>query len=417
MQSRISVGVAVGLDEVAASWRVREGVMEWSMSLAADGHGSFSAESLRLAFADLRVRLPVRARTTLAIAILPPLARLRRVELPRMSDEDRRLAVSRVVERHFVGLSAPVVCAIERQMGEGTVVPFLSAAVPSALIQDLEEVTAECGWIIDRFVTGQMAWMTAGMRQWRELRRGDARLVVADTRETTILMIHAGALSVARRSRAGAGLQPDGATASRSFVFGDGTRSAAQIAAGAASATRSLQLIPDAARQARVEAQLRVARWLLSVAVACVVAAGGVYRWGLSHHLSAVADQRKAIRPRVTNAVASRDTLDLLLRSINAMRSLESATPRWSSAIARIVVALPQDASLITLRADGDSVSIDGQASDGASVFAAFRSTPGVVDIRATAPIRQELAVGESSIERWTIALRVARVVAAQGHK
>jgi len=302
-------------------------------------------------------------------------------------------------------------------MGEGTVVPFLSAAVPSALIQDLEEVTAECGWIIDRFVTGQMAWMTAGMRQWRELRRGDARLVVADTRETTILMIHAGALSVVRRSRAGVGLQPDGATASRSFVFGDGTRSAVQIAAGAASSTRSLQLIPDAVRQARGEGQLRVARWLLSVAVACVVAAGGVYRWGLSHHLSAVADQRKAIRPRVTNAVASRDTLDLLLRSINAMRSLESATPRWSSAIARIVVALPQDASLITLRADGDSVSLDGQASDGASVFAAFRSTPGVVDIRATAPIRQELAVGESSIERWTIALRVARVVAAQGHK
>jgi hypothetical protein len=205
--------------------------------------------------------------------------------------------------------------------------------------------------------------------------------------------------------------------ASRSFILGDGTRSATLIAAGAASVTRSLQLVSDAARQARREAHLRVIRWLLCATAACVVAAGGVYRWGLSRHLSAIAIHRQAIRPRVTSAVAARDTLDLLLRSINAMRSLERATPRWSSAIARIVVALPQDVSLITLRADGDSVTLDGQAIDAASVFAALRSTPGVVDIRATAPIRQELAVGESSIERWTIALRVARIVAGQGDK
>ena len=186
---------------------------------------------------------------------------------------------------------------------------------------------------------------------------------------------------------------------------------------GSTKHTRSPELIHDATRQARSEAQLRVTRWLLCATAACVVAAGGVYRWGLSRHLSVVAIQRNAIRPRVTGAVAARDTLDLLLRSISAMRLVERVTPRWSSAIARIVVALPEDASLITLRADGDSVSLDGQASDAASVFTAFRSTPGVVDVRATAPIRQELAVGESPIERWTIALRVARMVAAQGNK
>jgi hypothetical protein len=417
MQSRISVGVAIGVDSVAASWRTPEGMTEWSTSIAHDGHGSLSAEILRSAFADLRVRLPFHARATLAIAILPPLARVRRVELPRMRDEDRRLAISRVAERHFVGLPTPVVCAIERQTREGSVVPFLVAAASSALIQDLEQAAAECGWIIDRFVPGQIVWMTTGMRRWRELRRGDGRLVVADTHETTVLMIRGGALSVARRSRPGAGLSPDGAMASRSFILGDGTRSATLIAAGAASVTRSLQLVSDAARQARREAHLRVIRWLLCATAACVVAAGGVYRWGLSRHLSAIAIHRQAIRPRVTSAVAARDTLDLLLRSINAMRSLERATPRWSSAIARIVVALPQDVSLITLRADGDSVTLDGQAIDAASVFAALRSTPGVVDIRATAPIRQELAVGESSIERWTIALRVARIVAGQGDK
>jgi hypothetical protein len=417
MPSRLVVGVAIGVDSLTATWYARGGTMEWSASLARDGHSPPPAEALRAAFADLRLRLPAVARTALAIAILPPLARVRRIELPCMSDDDRRLAVSRVAERYFIGLGELVVCAVERLKREGAVVPFLAAAVSCSFISDLEQIAGECGWLIDRIVPAHAAWVAAGATQWRELRRGDGRLAIPGARETTVLMIRGGGLCIARRVRRGAALLSVEADAKRSLILGDGNRSAALIAADAARITRSLELTPDATRKARRNALVRVTRWLLCVAAACFVAACGVYRWGLSHHLAAIAVQRNALRPRVNAAVAARDTLDRLLRSIDAMQSREHAAPRWSSAVARIALALPGDASLIALRADGDSISLDGQAGDAASVFAALRSAPGLAGVRSTAPIRQELTIGQSSIERWTIALRVAENVAARGDK
>jgi hypothetical protein len=83
-------------------------------------------------------------------------------------------------------------------------------------------------------------------------------------------------------------------------------------------------------------------RRLFGVAAACVVAAGGVYRWGLSRRLDIVAEQRSALRSRVNAAVAERETLDQLTRSVNAIQSLERHSPRWSATVARIAVALPE---------------------------------------------------------------------------
>jgi hypothetical protein len=203
-------------------------------------------------------------------------------------------------------------------------------------------------------------------------------------------------------------LSGDGAS-SKSILLGQAGRSPALIAADAARFTHSLQLLSDSARRARINAQARVTRRLFGVAAACVIAAGGVYRWGLSRHLDIIVQQRSALRSRVSAAVAARDTLDHLTRSVNAIQSLERQSPRWSATVARIAVALPRDASLIALRADGDSVSLEGQAGNAAAVFAVLRSVPGIVDVRSTTPIRQELTVGQRSIERWSLAFRVNR--------
>ena len=406
--SRVFVGVAIGVDSIAATWRARGRAMEWNASLAHDGRDARSADVLRPAFADLRALLPSDAHATLAIAILPPLVRVRRVELPRMSDEDRRLAVSRAAERHFVGLTEPVVCAVERRQRSGSIVSFLAAAASNAFISDLEQIASECGWVVDRFVPAHVAWLMAAKKQWPELRRGDGKVIVPDTAETTALIVRRGALESVRRLRSSGTLLDDGAS-SKSIILGQAGRSPALIAADAAQFTQSLQLLSDSARPARFNAQARVTRWLFAVAAACVVAAGGIYRWGLSRHLAIVAEQRSALRSRVGAAVAERDTLDHLTRSVNAIQSLERHSPRWSATVARIAVALPRDASLIALRADGDSVSLEGQAGNAAAVFATLRSVPSIVDVRSTTPIRQELTIGRSSIERWSLAFRVDR--------
>ncbi len=406
--SRVFVGVAIGADSIAAVWRARGRTMEWTASLARDGIGPRSVDVIRTAFTDMRALFPSEARVTLAVALLPPLVRLRRIEVPRMSGEDVRLAVSRAAERHFVGLVGPVVCAVERRKSSGSVMPFLAAASSSAFISDLEQVAGECGWGIDRFIPAHVAWLVAAKKECAELRRGDGRVVVPDLAETTVLVVRRGALEVARRLRPSEAPQNDGAD-SRSITVGEPSRSAALVAADAARFTRSLQLLSDSTRQARFNAQARAMRRLFGVASACVIGGAGIYRWGLARQLAIIAEQRSTLRSRVNTAVSARETLDHIVRSVNAIQSLERHSPRWSATVARIAVVLPRDASLIALRADADSVSLEGQAGNAAAVFAALRSVPGVVDVRSTTPIRQELAVGQESIEHWTLAFRVDR--------
>jgi hypothetical protein len=210
--SRVFVGVAIGADAIAAIWRARGRAMEWNASLASDGRGVPSTDVLRFAFAPLAALLPSDARVTLAVAILPPLVRVRRIELPRMCDEDRRLAVSRAAERHFVGLAEPVMCAVERRQRSGSIVPFLAAAASNAFISDLEQIAGEYGWVVDRFVSAHVGWLVAAKKQSAELRRGDGRVIVPGTSETTVLIVRRGALAIARRLRSNGLLLDDGAS-------------------------------------------------------------------------------------------------------------------------------------------------------------------------------------------------------------
>src|ERR1044071_4318439 len=99
MSQRLRVGVAVGSNSLAAEWRAVGKTTAWTVSFGLDGSVRPTADMLRSAFADLQTRLPS-DRASLAIAILPPLARLRRIEMPRMTDEECRRAVTRSAERY-----------------------------------------------------------------------------------------------------------------------------------------------------------------------------------------------------------------------------------------------------------------------------------------------------------------------------
>jgi hypothetical protein len=241
-------------------------------------------------------------------------------------------------------------------------------------------------------------------------------LVIPGTGETSTLLVNGGKISIVRRLRSSEtspGVTSLDKPAQARFFIGDHeSRSPAMIAAEAAAKTHSLEFVPDSERRARLNRQVRVSRLLMGVAVACVLASAGAYRRGLSHQLDAITSQRGALRARVTQAMAARDTLASLAGSINAIGALHRSAPRWSAVFSRIAIALPRDASLIGLRADGDSVTLEGQASNASAVFGALRSAPSVVGVRSTAPIRQELTVDKGSVERWTLALRVAHDVA-----
>src|SRR4029078_11311301 len=123
-----------------------------------------SREAIEHSLSQLRQELGNPGRVVVSLAVLPPLLRFRRIQLPRMSNEDRRLAVSRSAERYFLGLGDCVLCAIQ-PLGGGTrsAAPFLAAAVSAALITDLSAVVAEFGWEIDRILPAHSAWLSAGL--------------------------------------------------------------------------------------------------------------------------------------------------------------------------------------------------------------------------------------------------------------
>jgi hypothetical protein len=417
MKRRVRVGVAVGSSSIAAAWRDGAEDREWHFETKAESNGLPSLESLRIALTELRERARLGVGSRIAIAVLPPLSRIRHIELPRMRDDERRLAVERSAERHFLGLAEPVLCATYT-LGRGSrsIVPFLVAGVPSQLIRDLSQVVSELGFAIERTVPAQAAWAQAAIERWPKARRGTATIQVAHADEQTLARLESGRLRSTRRLRPGAAESAVGDNPQFSIGVAEG-ECAAIVAARAALSRVALEWLSDAEREKRKRRAARVPRVLVGVAAALAIVSAASYRMGLSRDRQVVAAQRVHLHAKLTGAMAARDTLTALSTATKAIATLERSAPRWSAVLSQAAVGLPSDASIASLRAEGDSVMMSGQASNAAGVFAALRGAPGIVGIRSTAPIRQELAAGQQANERWTLTIHVAHDVAAGGRR
>jgi hypothetical protein len=115
--------------------------------------------------------------------------------------------------------------------------------------------------------------------------------------------------------------------------------------------------------------------------------------------------------------MAARDSLATLNETLNAIASLEQSSARWTALLGRVATSLPREASLTSMRADGDSASFDGEAANASLVFSALRTAPGILAVSPAAPIRQETAPGAPPIERWMISTRVDHRAAVAGRR
>lgn len=422
MNSRVTIGIALGESSLTASWVDGRSARRWHGTMESIAATELRLDVMRSAFAELRLAVGAGARVALSIAILPPLARVRHVVLPRMSNDERRLALSHAAERHFLGLGESVLCAVER-LGRGTrsAVPFLAAAVPAGLIADITALTTELGWKVDRILPAHSAWLTAALERWPSVRRGRACIIVEGDAETTVLQLNAGSLTLVRRVRVcdPTPTSADGDSEIERKVIPSATGEAAPAAIAAHHAMRArwLEIVPDAERKARDIRDIRFSRRLVIAAVACIIAAAGVYRWSLARQLDAVAAERAMLRARVERAIAAHDSLAELGHGTAAIESLEQSAPRWSAVLSRIAIELPPDVLVDVFRGDADSVTMQGQATNASGVFSALRGTQGVVSVRSNAPIQQELLAGHESSERWTLTLHVAHAAAARDGK
>lgn len=399
----LRVGVAVGEDVFAASWA--GGSSEWTTAFSAGP----TAEAIGEACADVN-RLIEAKRVIASVAILPALARMRRIELPRMSEDDYRLAVTTNAQRYFLGLGQSPVCGTVRigTRKRGCDVPLLAFAASSELIESIAIGLTSAGWTIERIVPAHTAWVASVVRRHPSSRRESASIGVRMPRETNIVEVEAGSITGVRRLRAGETLQPI-EPARRWFVIGSGEpdQSAARIAAAAAPLERRFEIIPDSSRRARAARDRRVTRLFGMVACANLLIAAVAFRWRLERQLTIVAARRSAIHERASRAMTAQDSVRRLVERIAAMAELERSAPRWSAVLSRIVVALPADAELASIRAESDSVMIDGQATDASRVLSGLQRTAAVRSTKVSSPILHELSADQVALERWRLALRI----------
>lgn len=343
--------------------------------------------------AEVLAGLQARARgerLALHVALLPPLVQLRTVELPHMSESDARRVIGRNASRYFSHATEPLTMSL-RRMEKG----WLVAAAPASIVSAIHEAAKKHRWDVDAIVPAHAAWARAG----------DGLLEIALEGERIVLEVATGALARVRRFRPDAVVPEE--LAKRRVVAAD-SAGAAALAASHATRVTALDLVPDQVRDSRMRGARRLG-WAISGAAAAMLLVAAVSTfWGEHRELAALRAQRETLGSRVQEALSNRESLLTVAEKVNFLAALERSAQPWSTVVARVAEALPGDASLIAFRAEADSVSLEGQARDASGVFAAMRSTPGFLAVRASAPVRQEGGgAGAPVVERFTMAARL----------
>jgi Tfp pilus assembly protein PilN len=167
-------------------------------------------------------------------------------------------------------------------------------------------------------------------------------------------------------------------------------------------------LVSDDQRADTDEQTRRVVRYAAWGAVALLIVAAGLELWGVHRELGAVRAQRAALKTQVAATLVGRTSVETAFRQLATLNAAQRLAPRWSGIVAGLSEALPDDAYLTAFRGRGDSVVVDGLATHAARAFDAVEKTPGLVGVRAAAPVRREAPSGGPAMERFTIAAQVA---------
>jgi hypothetical protein len=440
IRRRESVGVALAEDRLVAVRLGRRGAPVgeiWSRSLPVYRQGCGWPE-LASAFAELRADLGITA-GTLHVALLPPLVQVRRVELPRLDDRTLRHVLARDAGRYFPCAGEPKVIGVTRlSNGRRSPVPYLVTAADAGLVASLFEA-APGEWQVDSLVSGYSAWEAGARQLWPELARGTGYLIFSGEQRTDVLRFDRGRTSLVRRfgvtaepAGVAASLVEEGSPAVRCGLVGQEERGRALaseleahgllvlspgtdaaldspdlFAAMAAGRSRGPQLTPD---EVRLEQQGRAARLsarLLTAAAALLLLTAGLELWGAHRELTAVEARRAALRSNVAEAMMVRDEMRGLDATLRALATAEVARSQWATALVNVADHLPTDAHLVGFRGDADSLVLEGEARHAGSVFESLQKAPGVLAVRADAPIRQEARDSGPAIEHFSLAARL----------
>jgi hypothetical protein len=398
-QERSSLGIALSATRVLAvrlaEGRPGEPVLDAAWDANAPARGTSLAAILRSLAAK-------REGSAVHVALLPPLAEIRLVDLPPLEADELRALVARDISRLLT--VAPTKHAVQ-------VEPLRERAAPSArrvvsvadatLVEDVIEAVAAAGFEVASLGAASLAWERAARA--RGAKSGRWIVVTHGEREDALRLGPLGIDQLRRRSSVHQDAIEDG------IRLAEDADAALLEAARHAAAPDALCLWPERTHTERTRRAWRSMKVLAAAALALSLAAGAVEWRSLQRSAQRVTAERQAIAPTVTDAMARRDSLGALDRVLAQVRDFETGTPRWLSLLADIERALPDDVTLLSLRVGGDTLTLSGTAERAAPVLEALAGAPGFEDVRPDGPIRQQVEEGEVIAEHFTVSLRSRR--------
>ena len=412
MEARVamrgSIGIALEANRLIA--RLSDGE-RWVRTLSPGPHGD-SWLDLTEALGELYAVAGDLPRE-LHVALLPPLAHVRRLELPGVSEHEAaqitRRDPSRFLPRREHALDVAVAGTGWRRMS-----PFLLVAVPTTTIEAIGAAAQQSGWRLGGIVPAQLAWASAGAPH----KGGANDVVIVLETHIELLRVRRGTVQCFRRI---AGASP-GLTASelRGLAARHGVElsddavvisspdDAALVAAERSGQTVGPALLPAAGRVTVRQRQRRGIFGRFAAAAALVTVSAGLLPWGFGRERSAIAAERVRIRSKVFEARAVRESVAALNTRLAAVQSLEMGASHWPTLVAALADNLPSDAFLLSLSASGDTLRLEGGATRAAPVFDALATVAGLKSIHPEGPIRQEIRADGAALEHFVLAASLA---------
>jgi hypothetical protein len=415
----IHVGVALERDRLVA--RLPSGDA-WIRALTR-APDSDSWTDLTEALSELRAAVG-KARGDLHIALMPPLANVRCLDLPGVSEAEATQIVSRDPSRFLPMRGSPLVVELEGS-GWRRVSPFLLAATPASIIEAIGDAAQRSGWTLSAVVPAQFAWAASASSAGRSAHRKPNDVVVALASHVDMLRVWKGRVVMDRRILRA----PEGVTAQElrawtaehqvglhedAMVIASSDE-VAMIAARFASRSRGPLLLPESCRISVRQRDRRGTMIRFATAAVLVIIAAALAPWGLSRERANIAAERVRIRSHVSRALAVRESVAVLNARLATIRSLEDDAPRWSAFVTTLAETLPSDAFLVSLSATGDSLHLEGGATRAAPVFDALARVAAVRSVRPEGPIRQEVSAGGVTSEHFVLAALLTRPLGSNG--
>jgi hypothetical protein len=390
----MSVGLAIGPDRLSAALlrKVKSDSAVWARPLSNPQDTDLFWTELATAVLEMGHALELRP-GRIAVVLLPPLVQIRRIELPRLHEEDLRRVLGRDAGKYFIAAGTRQVIGFQR-LGNGrrSPEPVLVAAAPEWLVVGVAGVLEAQRWIIETVGPSHCAW-AAGTDSTGNTRSGGC-LAVSNPQAVEIVIREGNRLVDVRRIPVSTA-PPCGA--------GELEQPEARAALHAAEA-HVLDLVPEAIAAERLAWRKRVARRLWFATAALALVSLGILRLDLDRETERVDLARAQLRQAVAQAMSARTAIEDLRARLTTLRNAEATGPQWTAVLGTVASRLPRDAHLSAFRGELDSLVLEGVAAHAVGVFDGLKDAPGIAGVQARAPIRQETGDSQQTIERFSLA-------------